>query len=82
MWKKTFNVECMGCGIQRSFSLVIQGKFTEAFFMYPAIYTLMLMVLILVLHIKFQFKNGHKILLGLFILNIVIIVVNYITKIT
>lgn len=82
MWKKTFNVECMGCGIQRSFALVLKGEFTQAFYMYPAIYTLMLMIFVLVLHIKFQFKNGHKILLGLFIINIVIIVINYITKIT
>lgn len=80
LWKKTFNVDCMGCGMQRSVNLIFSGKFIDAFFMYPAIYTLILMISFLILHIKFQFKIGHKILLGLFIINISIIVTSYIIK--
>ena len=80
MWKKTFNVECMGCGIQRSVSLILNGEFVAAFFMYPAIYSLIAMFSFLLLHLKFQFKNGHKIILGLFIINISIIVTNFLIK--
>ena len=80
MWKQTFNVECMGCGIQRSFTLILKGELTAAFYMYPAIYTLIILFAYLLFHIKFQFKNGHKILLGLFVLNISIIVINFILK--
>ncbi len=80
MWKKTFNVECFGCGIQRAMALILRGEFTAAFYMYPAIYTLIAMFLFLGLHIKYQFKNGHKILLGFFIINISIIVISYFLK--
>lgn len=80
MWKKTFNVDCMGCGIQRSVALIFNGEFIAAFYMYPAIYSLILLFLFLLLHLKFQFKNGHKIILGLFILNISIIVTSFILK--
>ncbi|MEM9680456.1 MAG: DUF2752 domain-containing protein, partial [Bacteroidota bacterium] len=27
MWKETFNVECFGCGIQRSMNLILKGEF-------------------------------------------------------
>ena len=40
--KKYFGFECMGCGIQRSFALLIQGEFIAAFKMYPAIYPLIM----------------------------------------
>ena len=80
MWKKTFNVEWMGCGIQRSIALITKGEFVSAFYMYPAIYTLIGMFAFFLLHLKFQFKIGHKIILGLFILNISIIVISYLIK--
>ncbi len=80
MWKKTFNVDCMGCGMQRSIALVFEGEFVAAFYMYPAIYTLIAMFTFLFIHLKFHFKNGHKIILGLFILNISIIVISFLIK--
>lgn len=80
LWKKTFNVECMGCGMQRSIALILKGDFISAFFMYPAIYTLIAMFSFLLLHLKFQFKHGHRIILGLFVLNISIIVINFLIK--
>ena len=79
-WKKNYNIECFGCGLQRSVALIFEGEFVAAFNMYPAIYTLILMFLFLIGHIKFQFKIGHKILLSLFIINIIIIITNYILK--
>lgn len=82
MWKKSFGLECFGCGMQRSAVLLIQGEFTAAFKMYPAIYTLILLFGTLILHLKFNFKHGHKIILALFVTNIIIIITNYILKIT
>ena len=79
-WKQTFGIDCLGCGIQRSLSLLFQGAFIDAFYMYPAIYTLIVLLLFLIVHLKFHFKNGHKIILGLFILNISIIIINYCLK--
>ncbi|TPV32484.1 DUF2752 domain-containing protein [Paucihalobacter ruber] len=82
MWKKSFGLECFGCGMQRSMVLLFQGEFSAAFKMYPAIYTLILLFGTLLLHLKFNFKHGHKIILALFVTNIIIIITNYILKIT
>lgn len=70
----------MGCGMQRSLSFILHGEFVAAFYMYPAIYTLIAMFAFLILHLKFQFKNGHRIIFGLFLLNISIIVTSFILK--
>ncbi|MBL4604087.1 MAG: DUF2752 domain-containing protein, partial [Flavobacteriaceae bacterium] len=34
--KQLFGVDCLGCGLQRSFILLTKGEFIEAFKMYPA----------------------------------------------
>jgi hypothetical protein len=80
LWKQTFNIDCMGCGMQRSISLILSGDLVAAFYMYPAIYSLIALFSFLVLHLKFQFKNGHRIIFGLFLLNISIIVISFIIK--
>ncbi len=80
-WKQQFDVECMGCGMQRSLIHLLKGEFLEAFYMYPAIYTLIAMFIFLGLHLKFDFQKGHKILLYLFITNILLMLTNYIIKI-
>ena len=42
--KEIFGVDCLGCGIQRATALLFRGEFIAAFKMYPAIYTLFLLV--------------------------------------
>lgn len=79
-WKQEFGVDCMGCGMQRSIIYLLKGEFLEAFYMYPAIYTLIIMFVFLGLHLKFDFQKGHKILLYLFITNIIIMLANFIIK--
>jgi hypothetical protein len=79
-WKDQFGAECAGCGLQRSVILLLKGEFVEAFYMYPAIYTLIIMFTYLGLHLKFDFKRGSKILLYLFIINILIIASSYVIK--
>ena len=78
--KKLFGVECLGCGFQRSFLHLIHGDFVEAFKLYPAIYTLVLFVLFLLVNLKFKFKNARKIILTFAIINSIIIISSYIIK--
>ena len=80
LWKKYLHIECMGCGFQRSVVLIFQGQFEAAFYMYPAVYSLLLLFGFLILHIKFQFKRGARILLAMFVLNVIIISINYVLK--
>lgn len=79
--KQLLNLECFGCGLQRSVVLLFQGQFIAAFKMYPAIYTLILLASFLILNPYFKFKNSEKIKITLVVLNITIIVINYIIKI-
>ncbi|TYA71673.1 DUF2752 domain-containing protein [Seonamhaeicola marinus] len=79
--KKLFGVECFGCGLQRSVVLIFKGEFVEAFYMYPAIYTLLPLFFIVVFNIFFKFKNANRIKAVLAIVSIVIIIVSYLIKI-
>jgi len=79
--KTLFGVECMGCGIQRSVVLLFQGEFIAAFYMYPAIYTLIFLFAFIGFNYFKKFKSGTKIITILAILNIAIIIINYLLKI-
>jgi len=78
--KKLFGVDCLGCGMQRAIALILKGDFIEAFKMYPAIYTIIILAIFALFHLKFKYKNGRKIILTLAAVNILIIVVSYIIK--
>lgn len=78
--KKLFGLDCMGCGLQRSAVLVAKGEFIDAFNMYPAIYTLILLFGIIAFNTFKNFKYASKIILILAVLNAVIIVTSFIIK--
>lgn len=78
--KKLFGFECMGCGLQRSISLLFQGEFFAALKMYPAIYTLIPLALIIILSFFYKFKNINKIINGLAIASVLIIIISFIVK--
>lgn len=78
--KKIFGVECLGCGFQRAFLFLIKGDFVEAFEMYPAIYTILILGIFALLHWKYKFKKGRKIIIALAVINLTIIVVSYSIK--
>ncbi|MBP6373881.1 MAG: DUF2752 domain-containing protein, partial [Flavobacterium sp.] len=37
--KNIFGIDCLGCGLQRSFIQMIEGNFTSSFIQFPALYT-------------------------------------------
>ncbi|NIK92083.1 DUF2752 domain-containing protein [Mangrovimonas sp. CR14] len=80
--KTLLGFECPGCGIQRSAIMITKGDFSGAFYMYPAIFTLILLVLFFIFNKYYKFKNDHKVMGGLVILNVVIIITNYIIKLS
>ncbi|WP_346881453.1 DUF2752 domain-containing protein [uncultured Algibacter sp.] len=79
--KKLFGMECMGCGIQRSFALLLKGEFIDAFFMYPAIYSLILLFLSIGINIFFKFKQSNLVISSLAIITIITIITNFTLKI-
>ena len=80
--KQVLGVECFGCGGQRSVHLLFHGEFIEAFKMYPAIYPLSMLALVIGANFFFKFKHSNKIINLLAIITIIIIVISYIIKIT
>ena len=78
--KKFLGMECMGCGMQRSISLIFQGEFTAAFHMYPAIYTLILLIGFVLLNYFKNFPFASKIIITLGVINVILIVGNFVLK--
>ncbi|EAR00925.1 DUF2752 domain-containing protein [Maribacter sp. HTCC2170] len=78
--KKFFGVVCPGCGAQRSFSLLLQGEFVEAFQMYPATFTIIPLLGFLLADNFFNIKYANKITIALMVSSVVLILGNYILK--
>lgn len=78
--KQLFEVECMGCGIQRAIKLILEGKFVEAFYMYPAIYPIIFLLLIIFLNFIDKKRSYSKILIIFSILTGIVIVISYFYK--
>lgn len=81
MNKQLFGIDCPGCGMQRSLSLIFKGEFVDAFFMFPAIYTLITFFVFVALNFLDSKRNYHKIMIGLGIINGLIMIISYIYKI-
>lgn len=78
--KELLGIECMGCGLQRSVSLVAHGQFIDAFHMYPAIYSLILLFCAIAINFFFKFKYSNKIITILAIISVATIIISYIIK--
>ena len=79
-WKTFLDQECMGCGMQRAIILLLKGEFLASIKMYPALIPLLVMFGYLAFHLKFNFENGPQILKYLFIFNVLLIVINFLTN--
>lgn len=75
--KQLFGIDCLGCGLQRSVLLLFQGEFHAAFVLYPAIYTLLLLLFFALFSSFRKIKNDLNIKLGLIIINAMIVIVSY-----
>ena len=76
-YKKILGVECLGCGMQTAFILLLKGRFIESLETYPALIPIMFMVSFLVLHLVFKFKKGARILKFSFIFTLTIMIFSY-----
>lgn len=78
--KKFLGIECLGCGAQRAIMLVFEGKFSEAFHMYPAVYTLLLFFLTLGVSFTDKKRKYSGVLMALVVVNLAIMVISYYYK--
>ena len=80
MFKKMFGLDCIGCGIQRATALLIKGNFTKAFYMFPAIYTTILLFIFISLHLIDKKHSYHKIVISIAIFNAIVMIIAYVYK--
>lgn len=78
--KKFFGFECFGCGTQRAIVMVFEGRFTEAFHMFPAVYTLLLFFATVVLNFVDKKRNYSSVMVFLAIFNAIVMVISYFYK--
>ncbi len=78
--KSIFGIDCFGCGTQRAVVLIGQGEFVKAFYMFPAIYTLVLFFGLVFLNFIDLSRNYHKALIIVALINALIMVSSYILK--
>lgn len=80
-FKSLTGVDCPGCGIQRSLVALFQGNLSTSLKLYPATIPMMVLVSFVVIHLKFDFKNGAYFIKMLYIGITLIVVFNYVYKI-
>ncbi|WP_062055150.1 DUF2752 domain-containing protein [Aquimarina longa] len=78
--KKFFGVDCLGCGMQRSIVLLFKGDFIAAFYMYPAIYPIIALLLFLGLNFFITFKYSKFIKMSLILITSLTIIISYLIK--
>lgn len=78
--KEIFGLECYGCGGQRAALLLFNGKFMEAFFMFPAIYPLLILLIFVLFNLFFKFKYDYAIKIGLILFVAAVLMINYLYK--
>lgn len=82
MNKAIMGIDCPGCGTQRALALLLRGEFADAFFMFPAIYTTILLIGLIGLHLADKSRNYQKVIIGTAIANAVVVIISYIYKMT
>lgn len=80
--KKLFGIDCLGCGTQRALVMLFHGDFVAAFHMFPAIYTTLLFCFFVFLNVVDKSRNYNRLLIVLAIVNVTIMIISYIYKIT
>ncbi|WP_029036770.1 DUF2752 domain-containing protein [Salinimicrobium xinjiangense] len=78
--KQLFGLDCLGCGAQRALVMVFRGEFVAALKMFPAIYTILLLLGFLISNLFLKFKGDWYVKAGLIIVNALIIIGAYFYK--
>ncbi len=79
--KTIFHHDCPGCGFQRSVLLLLQGSVKQSWQMYPPAVPILLLLAYGMLHLRYKFRNGAKIVQYGYIFVALFVMINYIYKI-
>jgi hypothetical protein len=79
--KHFMGMDCLGCGLQRSLVALFEGRLYDSLTLYPATIPMIFCFVLMLLHLKFDFKRGTSIIKGMFIFTAIIVISFYIYKI-
>lgn len=79
--KWLFGIDCPGCGLQRSILLLAKGQVSDAFQMYPAVFTTIIFFMSVVLHFIDQKRNYQQLMIISAIVNVIFMLFAYFYKI-
>lgn len=79
-YKNILGIDCPICGFQRSFQLAINGDILESIRLYPPLFPIILLAILIILHLfdKQLIKQKHLHLFSFFVL--FVIASNYLLK--
>jgi hypothetical protein len=79
--KKYGNIECPGCGLQRSLAALLQGNWYASWQLHPATPFLLLLPLLALLHFVFKRRLTARLVVACYVLAAVVTLVHYVQKI-
>ncbi|RZK42254.1 MAG: DUF2752 domain-containing protein [Pedobacter sp.] len=79
--KKISGIDCPGCGFQRSVISLFEGDLAGSFKLFPPTIPLLSLLILTLVHLKFDLKHGAFFIKILFISTSLLILINYIYKI-
>ncbi len=82
MTKQMIGMDCPGCGIQRSISLLLQGDIISSFLMYPALIPIIFLLGFLIFDMFVNVKYSEQLKLWGTIIAVGTIITSYIIKLT
>jgi hypothetical protein len=80
IYKQGIGIECPGCGFQRALIALLKGDIWESIQLFPGLIPLLFLFVFLIVHLMFHLKNGAVVLKYIFIVDIAIIIIDYIIR--
>lgn len=77
---KYFGVECPGCGTQRAFIALLKGDLVSSVNYNASLIPFLITVLFTFAHLFIGFKNGSKTIVGMVVITVSIMLLQFITK--
>ncbi len=79
-WKESFGIDCPSCGAQTSFSQLISGNFLNSFVLFPALFPLIIVFVLVILQIIRPKSNRPKWIVRFFAFSAVCMLVGWVLK--
>ncbi len=78
--KYFFGIDCPGCGMQRAILELLRGNILDSIKIYPPLIPIIILTVLLIINLCVKSKTLLKILKYIFVIDLIIVFLNYIFK--